>query len=403
AAFQLAQEVLRQGEKAGDTAYPEARYDGATAHFRMGRVLKMAGHSEQALPFLQAAERRFEVLANEGNADAARMASVCLTEIGDCFSALGQYNEAAKKYEAGIELADKLGDMRGIAVKKNQLATVRMQQKNYSEALRLYGEAKTIFEEYREPGQVAVTWHQIGMVHQKAQNYPAAEKAYLESLTIKIREKNKSGEASTLIQLGNLYKLLERLEDAVRVHERATEIYVELKDLRYEGITRSNLADTLFQLHRTAEARTQLLRAIKCKSQFGHVAEPWKTWAILCDLETAEGNLPAAAAARQQALQAYAAYRLAGGESQSNQFRLIVAAAQALQVGQQAQMVDYLQSTLEPGDPTEYVALVRRLTALLRGSRDPAVADDPELDYMNVVELRLVFFGGGGAGQTHEN
>ena len=35
------------------------------------------------------------------------------------------------------------------------------------------------------------------------------------------------------------------------------------------------------------------------------------------------------------------------------------------------------------------------LLALLRGSRNSALADDPELGYMNAVDLRVVFFGEG--------
>ncbi len=394
AAFQLAQEVLQQCEHAGETAYPEAKYDGALAHFMLGRVLSTAGRSEQALPYLEESERRFLSLADVGDTAAARMASVCLTEMGDCFLDLGKYDEAVKKYESGIEIAEKLNDLRQVAVGKGQLATVRIYQKNYPEALRLYIEAKDIFEQYREPGHVAVAWNQIGMVHREAKNFMAAENAYQKSLAIHIREKNKSYEASSLNQLGNLYNAIGRLEDAVRMFERAVTIYVELKDLRYEGLVRNNLANTLLQLNRPDEARTQLLRAIECKSQFGHAATPWNAWAILSNLETAEGNLPAAAQARQKAMQAYMAYRKDGGESHSNQFNRIAATAQALQSGEEAQLIEELESALKPGDPTEYIALIRALISLLRGSRDPALANDPELNYANAVELKLVFFGG---------
>jgi len=231
-------------------------------------------------------------------------------------------------------------------------------------------------------------------VHEEAKNYPAAEKAYQQSLEINIREKNKAGEALSIGQLGNFYDAIGRLEDAVRMYQRVAEIHVDLKDVRYEGQDRSNLADTLLKLNRPDEARTQLLRAIECKSQFGHAAGPWTTWAILANLETAEGNLPAAAQARQKAMQAYMAYRKDGGESRSNQFNLVAATAQALQPGQEAQLIEQLESFLKPDISTEIVALIRALIALLRGSRDPALAADPELGYMAAVELKLVFFGG---------
>ncbi|MFN0173826.1 MAG: tetratricopeptide repeat protein [Saprospiraceae bacterium] len=398
AAYPMAQQVLVQCESAGARAYPEAEYDWAMAHLRLGRVLKRGGRPEQALPYLENAERRLVALAEARGVGDTRMASVCLVEMGDCFRVLGKYDAAVEQYERNIALAEKLGDTRQVAVGQGQLATIRMLQKNYPEALRLHHEAKVIFEQYREPAMVATAWHQIGMVHQEAGNYPASETAYRDSLAIEIREKNKAGEAMSLIQLGNLYKdHLDRLENSVQVYERAVSIFVELKDLRYEGLVRSNLADCQLQLRRPAEARDQLLRAIECKSTFGHVATPWTTWAILCDLETTEGNPSAAAAARQKAMLTYAAYRKDGGESRANQFNFIMATAQALQSGDQLdELIEYLQSTLEPGDPTTYVALIRALLALLRGDPDPTLTDDPDLHYMDAVELNLVFFGAGG-------
>lgn len=393
-AFQVAKVLWEQCERAGDQAYPGAEYDGAVAHVRLGRVLSWAGQAEQALPLLQIARQRLLQLAERGSSNADQVVSVCLSEIGDCYQDLGQYDTAVEQYQMSIERAEKLRDLRQAAVGKSQLANVRIEQKNYPEALRLYAEAKSFFERTQEPESVAAIWHQIGMTHQEAGNYPAAEKAYQESLEIKIREKNKTGEASSLIQLGNLYNAMDRLEDAVRMYERANTIYVELKDTRYEGLTRNNLANVLLILHRPAEARNQLLRAIECKSQFGHAATPWTTWNILYRLETAESNAVAASEARKKAMQAYAAYRRDGGESQNSRFQWILAKAQAMQVGQGEELLPELEQILEEDERVDVKALCRVLIALLRGSTDPALLDDPELDYMDVVDLRLVFFEG---------
>jgi tetratricopeptide (TPR) repeat protein len=391
AAFQLARETLARCEQAGTDAYPEAAYDGAMAHARLGRVLKNTGQAEQALPYLQTARQRFLALAEVGDANAEYMASACLTEIGDCYQDLGQYEAAAGQYQQAIEWGEKRGDFRGVAVRKTQLATTWMLQKNYPEALRLYEEAKIFFERNGEAAMLAEDWHGIGRVHQGAQNYPAAEKAYQQSLEIRIREKLKQYEAASLNQLGNLYDAMNRLEDAVRIYERAIDIYAALKDNRYEGIIRNNLADTLIQLGRLAESRTQLLRAIECKAQFGHAAAPWTTWAILSNLETAEGNFAAAAEARAKAMQAYGAYRRDGGESRSNHFQLIAATAQAIQAGQAGELIPQLEEILGQDVPAFVKALLRALLALLRGQGGPALADDPELHYMDAVELGLVF------------
>ena len=71
----------------------------------------------------------------------------------------------------------------------------------------------------------------------------------------------------------------------------------------------------LRKLRRLDEARQEIRRAIECKAQFGHAAEPWTSWAILADIETDAGNPAAAAEAKGKAIACYLAYRRDGGEN----------------------------------------------------------------------------------------
>ncbi|MCB9266512.1 MAG: hypothetical protein H6558_15900 [Lewinellaceae bacterium] len=120
------------------------------------------------------------------------------------------------------------------------------------------------------------------------------------------------------------------------------------------------------------------------------MAESWKTWAILFDLETAGGHPAAAAEARSKAIAAYRAYRAQGGESQNNRYRYFTAAQQAIQEGKVEALAQQLLSTLEEDDPIDYQAFVRQLVAVLRGARGQAVVADEELDYVDAVELGLL-------------
>ena len=98
------------------------------------------------------------------------------------------------------------------------------------------------------------------------------------------------------------------------------------------------MADTLIKLQRYDEARRELLRAIECKKPYGHAAEPWKTWAILYNLEQATGNTQAAAQARQQAIESYLAYRRAGGQSMTPGAQFCAMAAQAIEQGETTEL-----------------------------------------------------------------
>jgi tetratricopeptide (TPR) repeat protein len=362
------------------------------AFWLLGRVLKTGGGAQQALPRLQEAGRRFEAIANaRDNKAAERMASVCLTEQGDCLLNLGRYDGAAAAYEEAIGRGEQRGDLRSVAVGKGQLGTVRLVQQRYSEALEAHQQARDTFSLLQEPGSVAIAWHQIGMVHQEAGQPEAAEEAYNQSLAINVRLGDQAGQASTLGQLGNLYKdVLQRPEEAVAFSQRAAEIYGEIGDQASEGKAQNNLAATLIKLQRLEEARLAIRRAIECGTPFGHAASPWITWAILANIETAAGNPSAAADARHQALTVFLAYRRDGGENQSGSGRLVLIVLKALASGDPAEVTASLQQVAADPKFANQLPFLTALQAITAGSRERSLAEDPGLSYDQAAEVLLL-------------
>ena len=154
------------------------------------------------------------------------------------------------------------------------------------------------------------------MVYESTNQFEAAEQSYQKSLNIEVQRGSRNGQAISLGQLGNLYSKVGRHEEAIRLYRQAADIGVRLGNLRDEGRWRSNMADELVRLRRYDEARIEIQRAIECDKPFGHVAEPWKTFSTLFNLERAVGNQPAALEGRNRAIAAYLAYRRAGGAPQ---------------------------------------------------------------------------------------
>jgi tetratricopeptide (TPR) repeat protein len=387
-----AQQMLQQAQAAGEEAYAEADYDLAAAFVLLGGVLKEVGGAQQALPLLQEAGRRFEAIANANdNKNAAGMASACLTEQGDCLRDLGRYDTAAAAYEEAIRRDEQQGDLRGVAVGKGQLGTVRLYQQRYAEALEAYQQARETFSRLQEPGTVAIVWHQIGMVHAGAGQPEAAEEAYNQSLAIKVQLGNQAGQANTLGQLGILYAdVLSRPEEAVPFYLRAAEIYSSINDTLKEGRQWNNLAITFRKLQRLEEARQAIRRAIECTASFGHAAEPWTSWSSLADIETAAGNGASAADARQQALAAFLAYRRDGGENQTRSGRLALAIREALASGNPAEAASLLQQLAADPRAASMLPFLTALHAITAGSRDRSLAEDPALDYDDAAEVLLL-------------
>lgn len=418
-ATRAAQALVNQCEAAPDDAFENLDYDRATAHFTLGRALKMSGDPRAALTALATARERYISLATtmtdpDHRQASAIMASACLTEQGDCLCDLGELELAAGKYEQQIRESDQLSDRRCVATGKFQLGTVRLKQGRFGDALRTYAEARETFDALGEPQSVATAWHQIGIVHEKAGHLEEAETAYLRSLSMEVQAGNKPGEADSRGQLGNLYSRMPgRREDAVAFYLQAAEINADpaIADPLKEGLSRSNAANTLIALGRHAEARQQLHRSLACKVPYGPNAEPWKTWNILHNLETAVGNPAAAAEARAQAIAAYAAARRGGweithgaGAQLCRHVRVIIAAkdpatppetipaeVRAQLLAQEPQLRANLTAyTRDPNAREDLRALAPPLLAILDGSRDPALATDPALDYDDAVELTLL-------------
>ncbi len=388
AALGHAQDLLQRCLAAGDAAYPGADYDIAMVHAKVGRVLNMGGRADAALGYIQEARRRFEALGGDG---AERMASVCLTEQGDCLRVLGRLDEAAASYEERIEQAEHMKDRRGVAVGEGQLGTIRILQERYQEALDAFAEARRHFEALGEPAMVATAWHQTGIVYKRTGDHDRAEQTYLQGLALHVKHNLRWEEACSLGELGNLYKTMGRLEEAVNCYRQAMEIHVELQDLHQQGRTRHNLADGLLLLGRLPEARNEIRRAIECDKPFGHVAEPWKSWNILHNLEQADHNPGAAAEARSQAIATYLAYRRDEGEPKTMSGRLCELVSQAIEQGTTDRAAqDLAQLAVEPDNPAYLQTLIPKLQAIVKGSRDLALADDPALDYDDAAELTLL-------------
>ncbi|NJL28844.1 MAG: tetratricopeptide repeat protein [Thermoanaerobaculia bacterium] len=390
-AVEATRKLVQMGLAAGATAFPEATYDLAMAHFKLGRALLMDGAADAALAPLTEARNRFQKLAEAGDANAATMATASLTEIGDCLSALGQLAEAVHTYETAIELDKAQNNLRGVAIGKNQLGSARLLQGQPGGALAAYTEAREIFEKLEESGSVAAAWHQIGVVYQDAGQLEAAELAYQKSLKIEVQRGNRSGEADTLCQLGNLYDSMGRLEDAVGFSRHAAEIYSNLEDSAKEGVARGNIAIKLIKLRYYDDARQEILRAIECDEAHGLAGEPWKTFEVLRTLENALGNAAAATEARERALQLFLAYRRTGSENYTLGGQLATVLAEALNTGQTAEIAAQLAAFRERPDLPGYLKpMIPALQAILAGSRDPTLAADPTLNYDLAAEILLL-------------
>jgi len=382
-----AQQLLERALAVGEQGYSGANYDLANACFLLGRVLKTAGRPEQALPLLYDARQRFDAIADK-QANIAAEGAPCFAEQGDCLLLLGQLDAASAAYEESIRRAQQFGNVRNVAVGKAQLGAVRYNQRRYPEALKAYQEAREQFSRLNEPGSIAVTWHQTGMVYEQAGQPEAAEDAFRKSLEIKVQLGDLGGQASTLNELGNLYRTIDRQEEAAVFYRQAADKFVEIRDKVNEGKARGNFAIVLRKLGRLDQAREELHRTIECFSDFGHSSEPWRTWAVLANIETDAGKPIAAGEAKAKAIDCYLEYRRDGGENHDVEGRISLSVTQSLLKDDPVPAAAFLQQlATEPNTTGSLGTFIRALQAVVAGSRDRTLADAHDLDYGMAAEI----------------
>ncbi|MBK9138404.1 MAG: hypothetical protein IPM17_06520 [Verrucomicrobia bacterium] len=103
---------------------------------------------------------------------------------------------------------------------------------------------------------------------------------------------------------------------------------------------------------------------------------------------SAEAHAAAAQAARQQAIQAYLAYRRAGGVSESHRARRFERVLKAVQQNQPREASESLnQLAAYPGATPNAEALIAKLRSILAGDRNPALAANPAHHWLDAAEL----------------
>ncbi|MCB0111781.1 MAG: tetratricopeptide repeat protein, partial [Caldilineaceae bacterium] len=383
-AYERAQALLTHVTVAGPAVYHRADYDLAISTRLLGQVYYSAGQVNAALNLFEKSQRQFEELGEW----AERMAAVTLTEQADCLRDLGRLDEAAEYYEEAIEQDKKHNRFRDVAVGQGQLAMVRHLQGDYGAAVASSQEALKIFEAQNEPGSVATIWHQLGTMHHFARNYDAAEAAYRSSLELKTQLNDQVGQVPTLLHLGNLYSHIGRFEESIMFYKRQVEIAIRIQDIRAEIFGRQGLASTWMELENSEEARIEIKKAILCLETHGHMTEPWKSYVILHRIESSTGNSTAAQAAWEQARDAYLTYRRQGGYAQTPGGRLADQLFGDAQQDNTNEATQFLTHVSQADDTEQWLkAAAPKLLAVLNGSRDSTLADDPALDFDDAAEV----------------
>lgn len=390
-ASRAAQSLLQQCHEAGTTAYVGANNDLALANILLGRVMKAGGSGEQALSYLQQAQSLLEpTIENDKTAGLYLVAS--LMEQGECLFTQGQLVPAEVSYSRAIEVADSVDDLRGSGIAQTQRASIYSAMDKPADALRGFESALEVFKPLDEVVLIVNVWHQIAMLHQVNQDFESARAALESALALLQEQGNAPGVISSFLELGSLSETQQSYLDAVDFYRQALKVAEESDDQYRQVVSGNRLADALRLSGNIDEALNVLEQAGNLGQKFGHDAEPWKTWNILSNLESAGNNAKGAMAARQRAIEAYTAFRIEGGQNNEGDGQLCAMVLQGIQAEQTSRVGEMLikLASNEAWQSTENKALLIALNQFLQGKREIPLIENTDLHYRHVAELMLL-------------
>ena len=390
-ASRAAQSLVQQCHEAGSTAYVGANNDLALSNILLGRVMKAGGSGEQALTYLQQAQTLLEpTVENDKTAGLYLVAS--LMEQGECLFTQGQLVPAEVSYSKAIEVAESVGDLRGSGIAQTQRASIYSAMERPADALRGFESALEIFQSSDEVVLTVNVWHQIAMLHRVNEDFDSAKSALESALALLQAQGNAPGVISSLLELGSLSETQENFPEAVDYYRQALKAAEDSGDQYRQVAAGNRLADAQRQAGNIAEALTVLEQAGNLGQQFGHDAEPWKTWKILSDLEAASDNPDGSQVARQRAIEAYVAFRVEGGQNNEGDGQLCAMVLQGIQTQETARVGEMLAKlgANDAWQSTENKALLSVLNDFLEGKREIPLIENAELNYRHAAELMIL-------------
>lgn len=322
-----------------------------------------------------------------------RQTSSAWMDLADVLRDQGNYSGAKEAYQAGLEISEKLGDKREVAVSKSQLGTLARRQAELVEAEECCKEAITLFRSIGEPMQEAMNTHNLGIVYQQAEQWEAAEQAYRQAARLMEEQGLLGGNVSAAAswqQLAQICGYTGRHEEAEQWFRKA------LKALRaadeQPGIARTlnNLASLLANNPaRLDEARAYAEEALAISESLDPAAmQIWMTYTLLARIADQQGDSSQAAEYRARSRQAYLASP--GWQQQLQENEAIIYAVVEACITPELQ--DELEAGLEELIELGWEDLVEAIQRILDGERDEDTLCE-SLDYEDGAVIHAILEG----------
>ena len=201
----------------------------------LGSLYRLQGKYEQGLELLKHSEK---LLENNHDDDLSAETAVVFAHI---FYRIGNYHQAVKNYQIGLNLYNKIGYPRKVSNILVNLAHIYSEQGDYSRAMETYEQSLSISQKINDQKNIANIMMGIGIIHHLSNQYREAAEKYQKSRKIKEVIGDQQGLSIVLTNIGSIHQDLGDFDQAYNCYDQSLKISRKLTDQRSESINLSNI------------------------------------------------------------------------------------------------------------------------------------------------------------------
>jgi tetratricopeptide (TPR) repeat protein len=173
------------------------------------------------------------------------------------------YQEAAAKIRAGLDLCRHAGDKNGECVALNNLALVTQALGDLAEARRLFEASLDLARELGDSRKQAARLSNLGLLAANEQRFAEARSCLEQAHRIYQRSEDQQGASASLCNLGDLALRMEDWAEAGVVSGAALRLFRQLQDKRGIAYALTNLAESSLQLGDLETMQASLIEALE--------------------------------------------------------------------------------------------------------------------------------------------
>ena len=228
-----------------------------------------------------------------------------LIDLGNFYDSSGDHEQALKNYKEALQSERDLGNEGLQAICLNNIGSVYLEKGQYQDALTYFQQALQLRQNSKVPGDIVDAVHNLGFASADMGQYDQGVNYFMRALDLRRSMDDPRGAAIESYSLGVLFGYQGRLGAAINSQQDALKTFRDIKDKTFwMAKMLGGVADALIRAGRGDEAKSYVDQAISLSRELKNDGMVAETLGVQGDMFFYAGDLKAARASYEQALQA---------------------------------------------------------------------------------------------------